>query len=108
MVSKFIMVPTKELKRNELYDEITDAVELNKRKEFVESVRAKGIVSPLIATPGMTILSGYQRHSAALELEMKEVPVVVYEMPRIDTQRLHDLICSNFHQTTRRAIAHTV
>lgn len=46
---------------------------------FIESVRAKGILVPLVIKPDGTIISGHRRWQAALALKMEYVPVQVVE-----------------------------
>lgn len=46
--------------------------------DLVESIRQKGILSPLVITHDGRIISGHRRWSAAKQLQMAEVPVVVF------------------------------
>ena len=52
-------------------------------EELTESVRAYGVLSPLLARPkgeGYELLSGHRRRLAALKLGLPTVPVLVREM----------------------------
>ena len=51
--------------------------------ELTESIRAYGILSPLLARPkgeGYELVSGHRRRAAALKLGLKTVPVLVRDM----------------------------
>lgn len=51
--------------------------------ELTESIRAYGVLSPLLARPkgeGYELVSGHRRRAAALKLGLKTVPVLVREM----------------------------
>jgi ParB family chromosome partitioning protein len=54
-----------------------------KMEELVESIRAKGIMAPLIVRPNngrFEIGAGHRRYRAALEVKLKELPTIVREI----------------------------
>jgi len=61
-------------------------------EELTESIRAQGIVQPLVVTPegeGWTIIAGERRWRAARRAGLEEVPVVVREV--VDARELLEL-----------------
>src|SRR5262245_61064397 len=52
--------------------------------DFVESVRARGILDPLVITQDYFILSGHRRHAAARRLGLAEVPCRVKPISRTE------------------------
>ena len=61
-------------------------------EELTESIRAQGIVQPLVVTPegeGWTIIAGERRWRAARRAGLEEVPVVVREI--VDARELLEL-----------------
>lgn len=71
-------------------------------EELIESIRANGILTPLIVRPvdGSTtdyeIVSGHRRFFAAREAGLKEVPAFVYAISRTEASIL--LVDSNLHR----------
>ena len=67
-----------------------------KMEELVESVRAKGIMMPLLVRPvdgRFEIAAGHRRYRAAIELKLLEVPLIIREM--IDSDFLEVLTIEN-------------
>jgi len=62
-------------RNSSIYGEDEDATEL------VELISQSGWVKPLVVTPSFRIVSGHRRWKAALQLELKSVPVEVREFP---------------------------
>ena len=72
-LAKIEYVPTNSLKPHPLNAELyADAAD----SELVESVKAKGVLSPIIITEDGTIISGHRRWNAAQMAGLKEVPVI--------------------------------
>jgi len=59
-------------KNEEIYGDTEDV-----EQKFVESVREKGVLEPLVVDEDKTIISGHRRWSAALEVGAEKVPVRV-------------------------------
>jgi ParB family chromosome partitioning protein len=58
-----------------------------KMEELIESVRAKGILMPLLVRPNngrFEIAAGHRRYRAALKVKLPEIPVIIREMSDID------------------------
>ena len=51
-------------RNNEFFDDITG----EKWKEFLESIKKRGVVEPIVITPDKVIVSGHQRVRACKEL----------------------------------------
>lgn len=67
-----------------------------KMEELVESVRAKGILMPLLVRPDkdrFEIAAGHRRYRAAIELKLSEIPLIIREMT--DTDFLEVLTIEN-------------
>lgn len=61
---------------------------------LVESVRANGVIQPLIVTSSLTVVSGHRRKRAAIAAGLSEVPCIIY--PGDDPDRVEwSLIESN-------------
>lgn len=66
--------------------------------EFIESIRAHGVLEPLTADrDSKVIISGHRRRQAAIMAGLETVPVTLIEMPDPDEQ-LERLIESNRHR----------
>lgn len=82
----FTMLPIEELNESALNPrKYFDPVKL---KELTDSVRAKGVITPLLVRPagdiGYEIAAGHRRFRAALAAELVEVPAVVRVMDDVD------------------------
>lgn len=64
-------------KNEEIYGDTEDPSQLG--EQFLESVREKGVMEPLIITDGKRIISGHRRQLAALETGQEKVPILKYE-----------------------------
>lgn len=60
-----------------IYGDTEDPAQLG--SDFIESVREKGVLEPLIITSGKTVISGHRRQLAAIEVGLATVPVIYYE-----------------------------
>lgn len=70
-----------------------------KMEELIESVRAKGILMPLLVRPNNVryeIATGHRRYRAAIALKLPELPVIVREMS--DTDFLEILTIENLQR----------
>lgn len=79
-------------RNQEFFDDITgDAYE-----QFKTSIKEDGIITPLIVAPDMTIVSGHQRYKAAIDLGIKQVPVIIREDLDDEDEQLKKLLATNF------------
>ena len=86
-------------RNKELFDNVTG----DKWEEFLESVRASGIIVPITITSDNTIVSGEQRVRACQELGISEIPYIAKKYKAtdgltIEDAILRDLIESNLKQ----------
>ncbi len=75
-------------------------------EELAESIRAQGIVQPLVVTPegqGWTIIAGERRWRAAQRAGLAEVPVVVREVAD-DRERLELALVENLQRSDLNAL----
>lgn len=80
-------------RNNEFFDDMTG----EKWEEFLESIRTRGVVEPIVITPDKVIVSGHQRVRACKELGIKTVMCDVHTYDNED-QILQDLIETNIRQ----------
>ena len=78
---------------NDFFDYITGG----KWDEFLESVKASGIIEPLVITQNKVVVSGHQRLRACKELGIKNVYCIVRSYKSED-EVLRDLIETNIQQ----------
>ena len=83
-------------RNQEFFDDITGS----KWDEFKTSIAQMGVMNPLIVTEDNTVISGWQRTRAALELGMKNVPCIVRQFESED-EILRCLIEANIRQRGR-------
>lgn len=69
-----------------------------------ESIAEKGIITPIIVSPDMTIISGHQRYRAAKELGLRVVPIIIDRSIESEDDKLSKLIASNFQRTSNDPI----
>lgn len=62
-------------RNQEFFDDITG----DTYEQFKTSIKEDGIITPLIVAPDMTIVSGHQRYKAAIDLNIRQVPVIIRE-----------------------------
>jgi ParB-like chromosome segregation protein Spo0J len=60
-------------KNTEIYGDTRDISDIN--DEFVESIREKGVLEPLVVTNGKQIISGHRRWIAARAVALDSVPI---------------------------------
>lgn len=77
--------------------EFFDDMEGEKWEEFLESIRSRGVIEPIVITPDKTIVSGHQRVRACQELGITTVMCDVHTYDN-DDQILQDLIETNVKQ----------
>ena len=89
-----------ELKPHPMNEYLFDDIEGDKWEEFLDSVKRRGIMHPLMITEDGTIISGHQRWRACLALNIPTVQCYIYK-PKGDTPDddiLLALIESNIRQ----------
>lgn len=69
----------------------------DKWKEFLESVKSRGVIEPIVITPDKMIVSGHQRVRACKELGINEVACDVHIYNNED-EILQDLLETNIRQ----------
>jgi ParB family chromosome partitioning protein len=57
-------------------------------EELAESIRAQGVLQPLLVTPGGVVVAGHRRLAAARMAGLVEVPVVIRDLDRIQQQEI--------------------
>ena len=80
-------------RNNEFFDDMTG----EKWKEFLESIKIRGIIEPIVITPDKTIVSGHQRVRACKELGIPTVMCDVHAYNNED-EVLQDLLETNIRQ----------
>lgn len=80
-------------RNNDFFDDITGG----KWDEFLESVKASGIIEPLVITQNKVVVSGHQRLRACKELGIRNVYCIVRTYKSED-EILRDLIETNIQQ----------
>lgn len=80
-------------RNNEFFDDITG----EKWKEFLESIKKRGVVEPIVITPDKVIVSGHQRVRACKELGIHSVMCDVHTYNNED-EILQDLLETNIRQ----------
>ena len=89
-------------RNQEFFDDITGS----KWDEFKTSIAQMGVMNPLIVTEDNTVISGWQRTRAALELGMENVPCIVRQFESED-EILRCLIETNIRQRGRIDFNHS-
>ena len=80
-------------RNNEFFDDMTG----EKWKEFLESIKIRGVIEPIVITPDKIIVSGHQRVRACKELGIKTVMCDVHTYNNED-EILQDLLETNIRQ----------
>lgn len=80
-------------RNNEFFDDMTG----EKWKEFIESIKSRGVIEPIVITPDRVIVSGHQRVRACKELGIKTVMCDVHAYNNED-EILQDLLETNIRQ----------
>ena len=86
-----------ELKPHPRNNEFFDDMSGEKWNEFLESVKSRGVIEPIVITPDKTIVSGHQRVRACKELGIKTVMCDVHTYNSED-EILQDLLETNIRQ----------
>lgn len=86
-----------ELKPHPRNNEFFDDIKGEKWEEFLESIRQRGVIEPVVITPDKTIVSGHQRVRACKELGITSVMCDVHTYDNED-QILQDLLETNVRQ----------
>ena len=74
----------------EFFDDMTG----EKWNEFLESVKSRGVIEPIVITPDKVIVSGHQRVRACKELGIEEITCDVHLYNNED-EILQDLLETN-------------
>lgn len=80
-------------RNNEFFDDMTG----DKWKEFLESVKKRGVIEPVVITPNKMIVSGHQRVRACKELGISTVMCDIHAYDN-DDEILQDLLETNIRQ----------
>jgi ParB family chromosome partitioning protein len=56
--------------------------------ELADSIRAQGVLQPLLVTPDGTVVAGHRRLAAARQAGLTEVPVMVRDLDRAQQQEI--------------------
>lgn len=86
-----------ELKPHPRNNEFFDDMSGEKWKEFIESIKTRGVIEPIVITPDKVIVSGHQRVRACIELGIKTVMCDVHTYNNED-EILQDLLETNIRQ----------
>ena len=86
-----------ELKPHQRNNEFFDDMSGEKWKEFIESIKTRGVIEPIVITPDKEIVSGHQRVRACKELGIKTVMCDVHTYNSED-EILQDLLETNIRQ----------
>lgn len=73
--------------------------------ELLESIRAEGILVPIVINPGNYIVSGHRRYGAAVKLGMEKVPTVTKHFADLDEEAMYLLVSNQYrHKTNEEKI----
>ena len=86
-----------ELKPHPRNNEFFDDMSGEKWKEFIDSIKTRGVIEPIVITPDKVIVSGHQRVRACKELGIKTVMCDVHTYNN-DDEILQDLLETNIRQ----------
>lgn len=86
-----------ELKPHPRNNEFFDDMAGEKWNEFLESVKSRGVIEPIVITPDKIIVSGHQRVRACKELGIQTIMCDVHTYNN-DDQILQDLLETNIRQ----------
>jgi len=76
--------------------EFFDDIKGSDYSQFKKSIEEDGIITPLTVSSDMTVVSGHQRLKAAMDLGIKQVPVIIREDLDDEDEKLKKLLASNF------------
>lgn len=80
-------------RNNEFFDDMTG----EKWNEFLESIKSRGVIEPIVITQDYTIVSGHQRIRACKELGIQKINCEIHNY-NSDDEVLQDLIETNIRQ----------
>lgn len=66
------------------------------RKSLKEDIAARGIVTPILATPDLVVIAGHERLEIARELGLEQVPVIILDVSEEEAEEL--LIVENLYR----------
>jgi len=81
-------------------------------EELADSIRAQGVLQPLLVTPGGEVVAGHRRLAAARLAGLSELPVIVRDLDRVQQQEImlvenlqrQDLSCVEEARAYRRLL----
>lgn len=99
-------IKVSELKKHPRNEEFFDDIYGEKWESFIESVKRRGIIEPIVVTQDLMIVSGHQRVRACEEMGILEIPCRITHYPDYDEKFnrtkddmiLEDLISTNIMQ----------
>lgn len=100
MAQEIVLKNPASLREHPRNQEFFDDISGSKWDEFKTSIAQIGIMNPLIVTEDNTVISGWQRTRAALELGLETVPCIVRDFEDED-EILRCLIETNIRQRGR-------
>src|SRR6266702_8178692 len=57
-------------------------------EELADSIRAQGVLQPLLVTPGGVVVAGHRRLAAARLAGLSDVPVVIRDLDAVQQQEI--------------------
>ena len=99
MSQEVIQVSTKVLKVHPRNNEFFDDIQGKEYERFKQSISQDGIISPILASPDMTVISGHQRLKACKELGIDLVPIMIRDDLTDENEKLKLLLAANFGRT---------
>ncbi|HAT4302336.1 TPA: ParB N-terminal domain-containing protein [Clostridium perfringens] len=99
-------IKVSELKKHPRNEEFFDDIYGEKWESFIESVKRRGIIEPIVVTQDLVIVSGHQRVRACEEIGILEIPCRITHYPDYNEKLnktkedmiLEDLISTNIMQ----------
>lgn len=76
--------------------EYFDDISGNDYENLKSAIQIDGIRDPIIVSPDMTIISGHQRVRIAKDLNISQVPVIIYSDIVTEDDKVRNLISENF------------
>lgn len=96
MNKEIIKVSIDILKVHPRNSEFFDDIQGKEYKQFKESIKNDGLLTPILVSPDMTVISGHQRLKACKELGVVLVPVMIREDLTDENEKLKLLLAANF------------
>src|SRR5437899_2219975 len=71
-------------------------------EELADSIRAQGVLQPLLVTPGGEVVAGHRRLAAARLAGLNEVPVIVRDLDQVQQQEI--MLVENLQRLDRSCV----